>query len=107
MFNTLSYAKKLEEAGIPREQAEVHIQIIAEIVEGDVATKADLMETRRSLETSSQHLGNELRTEMHALRTELKNEMATLEYRLTIKLGAFMTIGFATMTALLKFFLVP
>jgi hypothetical protein len=44
MFNTLNYARKLETAGVPREQAEAHIQIIAEIIEGDVATKQDLRE---------------------------------------------------------------
>jgi hypothetical protein len=44
MFNTLTYAKKLEEVGVTREQAEAHIQIIAEIIEGDVATKQDLKE---------------------------------------------------------------
>lgn len=42
MFNTLHYTKKLEAAGITREQAEAHVQIIAEIVEDDVATKQDL-----------------------------------------------------------------
>jgi hypothetical protein len=42
MFNTLHYTKKLEAAGISREQAEAHVQIIAEIVEDDVATKKDL-----------------------------------------------------------------
>ncbi len=44
MFNTLRYAKKLENVGLSREQAEAHIQIIAEIIEGDVATKQDLKE---------------------------------------------------------------
>lgn len=42
MFNTLLYTKKLEAVGISREQAETHIQIIADIVEEDVATKQDL-----------------------------------------------------------------
>lgn len=44
MINTLKYAKELEEAGFSRKQAEANIQIIAEIVEGDVATKQDLKE---------------------------------------------------------------
>ena len=38
MFNTLQYAKKLEAVGVSREQAEAHIQIIADIIEGDLAT---------------------------------------------------------------------
>lgn len=44
MFNTLKYSRKLEEVGIPREQAETHIQIIAEVLEEDMATKQDLRE---------------------------------------------------------------
>ena len=44
MFNTLKYARKLEAVGLPRDQAEAHIQIIAEVIEGDVATKQDLKE---------------------------------------------------------------
>lgn len=49
MFNTLKYTKKLEGVGIAREQAEAHIQIIAEIVEDDVATKHDLKELENRL----------------------------------------------------------
>jgi len=55
MFNTLNYARKLETAGVPREQAEAHIQIIADIIEGDLATKRDLkdLETRLILKLSA------------------------------------------------------
>jgi len=49
MFNTLSYAKKLEEVGLPREQAEAHVQIIADIIEGELATKQDLRELEHRL----------------------------------------------------------
>ncbi len=44
MFNTLKYSKILEATGVSREQAEAHIQIMAEIVEDDLATKQDLKE---------------------------------------------------------------
>jgi hypothetical protein len=49
MFNTLNYARKLETAGVPREQAEAHIQIIADIIEGDLATKRDLKDLENRL----------------------------------------------------------
>ena len=76
MFNTLRYMKKLEEVGISRDQAETHIQIIAEIIEGDMATKQDVK--------------------------EIKDEMIKLEYRLIIKLGALVTVITATAVAVLK-----
>lgn len=44
MFNTLKYARKLESVGFTREQSEAHVQIIAEILESEVATKTDLKE---------------------------------------------------------------
>ena len=76
MFNTLMYAKKLEEVGVSRDQAEAHIQIIAEIVEGDLSTKQDIK--------------------------DLKDELQKLEYRLIIKLGAVVTAVIATAVAILN-----
>ena len=78
MFNTLLYAKKLEAVGVSRVQAETHVQIIAEIVEADLATKQDI--------------------------EKLKNELVQLEYRLVIKLGTIVTISIAAMATIVKFF---
>ena len=61
MFNTLAYAKRLEDAGVPRSQAEIQVQVLAEIVETDLATKNDI-----------------------------KRDLRELEYRLIIKLSAIM-----------------
>ncbi|HEY8280417.1 MAG TPA: DUF1640 domain-containing protein [Bdellovibrionota bacterium] len=44
MFNALNYTKKLESAGIPREHAEAHAQMMAEVIEDNLATKQDLKE---------------------------------------------------------------
>ena len=38
------YTKKLEEAGIPRVHAEAQVQMMAEVIEEDVASKQDLKE---------------------------------------------------------------
>lgn len=84
MFNTLAYAKKLEDVGFSREQAEAHIQIIAEIIEGDVATKQDLK----------------------ILETNLDTKIQQLEYRLIIRLstivGAMITLAIAVTAAVAK-----
>lgn len=91
MINTLAYAKKLEEAGFSRQQAEANIQIIAEIVEGDVATKADLKQTETAI-------GTEIK--------DLRSEIAKLEYRIVIKLstvvGAMITLAIAITAAVAK-----
>lgn len=52
MNNTLKYVKILEVAGIGREQAEAHIQIISEILEDDLVQKQDLLNSENRLETS-------------------------------------------------------
>ncbi len=73
MFDTLRYSKILEAVGLSRDQAEAHVKIIAEIVEGELATKQDIK--------------------------ELKDEMIKLEYRLIIKLGAVVTAVITTVVA--------
>jgi hypothetical protein len=82
MFKILMYAKKLECAGVSREQAEAHVQLIAEIIEGDMATKEDLKR----------------------VEAKLMSEMTHLENRLTIKLGTIVTIALGAFAAAVKFF---
>ena len=43
-FDTLKYSKRLQEAGVPREQAEIQAEAFAEIVDEKLATKHDLKE---------------------------------------------------------------
>lgn len=80
MFDTLRYSRSLEAAGVSREQAEAHVRIIAEIVEGELATKQDIR--------------------------HLEEKMIQLEYRLIIKLtailGTIVTLAIAVATALAK-----
>jgi hypothetical protein len=42
IFDTLAYAKKLKEAGVPDKQAEVQAEAIAEVFSENLATKQDL-----------------------------------------------------------------
>ncbi len=84
MFNAFKYTKQLEEAGFTRDQAEIQLQVISEIVEGDLATKQDLSTSVERLE----------------------HEMQKLEYRLVIKLsgavGAIVTLAIGVTAALTK-----
>lgn len=79
MFNSLKYAKKLEEVGLSREQAEAHIQIMTELIETNLSTKQDMKDLRQDMKD----LESSLRQDMKDLRQELIH----LEHRLTIKLG--------------------
>lgn len=87
MFDTLNYAKKLESVGVSRDQAETHVQMIAQIIEDGLATKQDLKDSETALRQDIR---------------ELRDEMQKLEYRLTIKLGVMMTVAASVMLAILK-----
>ncbi len=87
MNNALKYVKILEGAGITREQAEAHVQIISEILEGDLVTKQDLLNSENVLKNSMDHL---------------EHKMLQMEYRMTIKLGSIITVAVAAMTAIAK-----
>jgi len=79
-FDTLGYAKKLQELGFTREQAEGFAEIQRDIIEDRLATKQDLRE----------------------LETRLDNKIEKLEYRLTIRLGAMMAASIAIVAALVR-----
>ncbi len=42
IFDTLAYAKKLRGAGVPENQAEIHAEAIAGLIDERLATKKDL-----------------------------------------------------------------
>jgi hypothetical protein len=87
MNNTLKYVKILESAGIAREQAEAHVQIITELTEGSLATKQDIKNLENKWDTSLERLDH---------------KMLQLEYRLTIKLGTIVTVVIAAATTVIK-----
>lgn len=109
MFNTLSYTKKLEEAGVVRVQAEVYVQTIEQIVEDNLATKEDIKDLNRDMrlgfaqfEIRFVEFKNELKNEMRTDIRDLKNELIKLEYRLLIKMGVLVTVSLTTVGTVLK-----
>jgi hypothetical protein len=83
-FDTLMYAKKLREAGVPEKQAEVQAEALKEIIENNLATKKDIEELKVSLEN----------------KLELK--IKDLEYRLTVRMGVFAAAIITVLTAVIK-----
>jgi carbohydrate-selective porin OprB len=109
MFNSLKYVKVLEDIGIPRNQAEAHIQIMTEIIETNLATKQDLADLRLSsgqefkdLRTEMHQGFTEVRSEFQSLRSDLENKIIQSEYRMTIKLGTIVSIAIGVAVALTK-----
>lgn len=74
-FDTLGYAKRLRDAGIPQPQAETHAEAAREFIMGELVTKSDLT---------------------------LALETQTL--RLTVRLGGLIAAGIAVLAAIDRFF---
>jgi hypothetical protein len=98
MFTTLKYVKILEEVGVSRTHAETQIQIIADIIEGDMATKGDIENLKSELKADIQTLKSDFLT----FRSEVKNDIVLLEHRMVIKLGTIMTLVIASAAAVIK-----
>lgn len=76
MFNSLKYAKSLEEAGLPRAQAEAPVLLLTEIMETNLATKLDIR--------------------------DLEQKIIQSEQRMTIKLGTIVSIAIGVAVTLAK-----
>ena len=98
MSNALKYVKILERTGITREQAEAHVQIISDILEGDLVTKQDLTNSEANLKSSIVRLETELKTSVE----RIEHKLLQSEYRTTIKLGSLVTVVIAAATAVIK-----
>lgn len=48
-FDTLAWAKKLEKAGIPSEQAEAQVEMLSDVIEDNVCLKQDLAEVKKDI----------------------------------------------------------
>jgi hypothetical protein len=79
-FDSLGYAKKLRDGGVPRDQAEAHAEAARDFIMAELATKADLL----------------------AVKQELQNSIDTLSLRLTVRLGAMVVVAIGALAAILK-----
>lgn len=98
MFNSLRCAKKLEEAGVPREQAEAHVLIISEILEMNLASKQDLEGVKHEIGRVKQ----ELRQEIASVEQRLEQKIIQSEQRMTIKLGTIVSLSIGVAVTLAK-----
>jgi len=98
MFNSLRYDKSLEEAGLPRAQAEAHVLILTEIMETNLATKLDIRELEQRLVVSVDSLEQRLVVSVDSL----EQKIIQAEQRMTIKLGTIVSIAIGVAVTLAK-----
>jgi hypothetical protein len=104
-FDTLRFAKRLEVAGVPPEQAAATAAAFAEATGDMIATKIEVGDLRRDLAAVRAELKADiaaLRQEMIAEFAAVRAEMKALELRMTIKLGTMMAATVALAAAIQK-----
>lgn len=99
-FDTLKYAKELEEAGmepkIAEAQAKAQVKILSNLLDYKVATKDDLKELKGELK--------DLGVKVNSKIDQLDSKIDSLEHKLTAKLGKMMVASVGFMAALFTVF---
>jgi hypothetical protein len=95
-FDSLGYAKRLRDGGVPQDQAEAHAEAARDFIMVELATKADLltMATKADLLATKQELRSSI--------DELRNSIETQSLRLTVRLGAMLVVAIGALAAILK-----
>jgi hypothetical protein len=95
-FDSLGYAKRLRDGGVPQDQAEAHAEAARDFIMVELATKADLltMATKADLLATKQELQGSI--------AELRNALETQSLRLTVRLGAMLVVAIGALAAILK-----
>jgi len=82
-FDTLGYAKRLRDAGVPNPQAEAHAEAAREFIMTELVTKQDLqVELHAAIDP------------LRAAITALEARIDTQTLRLTVRLGGIVVAGF-------------
>jgi len=109
MFNSLKYAKKLEEVGLTREQAEMHVQILSEVMESTLATKQDMKDLNLALSQDikdlDQRIGQDVKNlhqRIDTLAVDFRNELKITEQRMTIKIGTIVSMAIGVAVTIVK-----
>lgn len=105
-FDTHQFVTTLQNAGFEQKQAEGVATAFREAQEqADPVTRHDLKALELSLKTEIQSLRSDMQAAHTDLRSEMKvirSDMQTLEYRMTLKLGAMMAASVTLVAAVIK-----
>src|SRR5471032_950901 len=84
-FNSLIYANKLEAAGVPEAQAQVHALALAEVLDTQMVTKADLEAVNVGLNGRIDTVEANLTARIAASEARMEENLAQLEARIELK----------------------
>ena len=84
-LNTLEYVQKLEQAGIPRKQAEAQASVLYDLITSNLATKRDVEFIKRDikeLDVKIETVRSELKRDIENVRSELKRDIKELDVKI-------------------------
>jgi hypothetical protein len=97
-FDTLRYAKRLREAGVPNPQAEGHAEAAREFIMIELVTKQDLHATKLELQAAI----NSLEARLGGRIDILQAAMDAQTLRLTVRLGGIVVAGLGALALLMR-----
>ena len=90
-FDSLGYAKRLRDRGVPQDQAVAHAEAARDFIMAELVTKADLLATKQ-----------ELQTEIRSAFAELRSSIGALNLRLTVRFGAMLAVAIGALATIMK-----
>jgi hypothetical protein len=97
-FDSLGYAKRLRDRGVPQDQAEAHAEAARDFIMAELVTKTDLLATKQELQTEFRNTFAELRSSIF----ELRNNVETQTLRLTVRFGAMLAVAIGALATIMK-----
>jgi hypothetical protein len=98
MFNALRYTEELEKAGFSRDQAEVSMKVLIDVMNENFATKSDMKELELKLDSSVVRLESKIDSTVQKFESAIRE----MEYKITIKLGAMLTLAIGVTATIVK-----
>jgi Skp family chaperone for outer membrane proteins len=87
IFDSLGYAKRLRDGGVPQHQAEAHAEAARDFMMAELATRSDLLALKSDLLTLKQELQTELRARISELQSELRTRISELQTELRTRIS--------------------
>jgi hypothetical protein len=99
-FDTLAFARRLEEGGFSVEQSRTAASALADALTDEMVTRADLERFEGLIHRDLEAFKAEMREEMNAFKAEMRAEIGALrsdmkaqEQRITLRLGSMLVVA--------------
>ncbi|ELX11497.1 hypothetical protein Jab_1c00800 [Janthinobacterium sp. HH01] len=84
-FDTLSYAKKLEEAGLPKQQAEAQSLALRDALAESTVTPGDMLLLKTDLVARLEIVRCDVQAQIDKLHSDMQGQIAELKARMNIR----------------------